>query len=333
MIRFAFLERLERSWPAACRAEVHVVVACSGGADSTALLRGLIERKPDGPGRLIVAHFNHRLRGDESDGDERFVGGLAARFDLAYAVGRDDVAGAAARQGNGIEAAAREARYRFLCDVAAQHDARYVVTAHTLDDQAETVLHRLLRGTGLWGLCGIPRARPLAGGAVGLLRPMLAVRRTEVLEYLAACEQPFRTDSSNRSSDYTRNQLRHDLLPRLARDYNPGVVEALARLATQAEEVRELLSERVEPLAAEAVVRADAQVLEIDRRPLVGVPRHLVREVFIAAWRRCGWPEQSMGFDDWDALVTLAIEDRVPPRMLPGGVVARMRDERLVLTR
>src|SRR5262249_34799970 len=153
---------------------------------------------------------------------------------------RLDIAQRAADAGANRESHARQERYAWLSGMAAILGLPCVATGHTADDQAETMLHRLLRGTGIQGLRGIAARRPLIAG-VELIRPLLTVRRADVLAFLAELGQPFREDSSNCDVDLTRNRIRHELLPLLARDYNPGVVDVLARLAGQAEEVHEVL--------------------------------------------------------------------------------------------
>jgi tRNA(Ile)-lysidine synthase len=164
-----------QAWPPDCWCDVTTLVAVSGGPDSVALLRAMVAVRRPGAGRLIVAHFNHGLRGQQSDDEEHFVRELSARLGLACDVGR--AAPAADSGGWTSEESARRTRYAFLRDVAAQRGARYVATGHTADDQAETVLHRILRGTGIGGLSGIRRHRQLLHG-VSLVRPLLAVRRS-----------------------------------------------------------------------------------------------------------------------------------------------------------
>src|SRR5262249_35984615 len=158
-----------------------------------------------GEGRLILAHFNHRLRGGESDADQAFVEQLASELGLQIVVGRVESDLAAGGSGEGVEGAARRARDEFLTAKAGQSGARYVATAHTADDQVETVLFNLLRGTGLAGLAGIPRLRALAEAAT-IIRPMLDVTRAEVLDYLQLLGKAYRDDSTNRLEEYTRNR-------------------------------------------------------------------------------------------------------------------------------
>src|SRR5262249_48782964 len=134
---------------------------------------------------------------------------------------------------DGVEAAARQARYEFLAKTAHECGARYIATAHTADDQVETILFNVLRGTGLAGLAGIPRMRTL-NESTTLIRPLLDFKRSEIISYLATLNQPYRDDETNQLLDYTRNRIRHDLIPILERDYNPRVRESLLRLAQAA---------------------------------------------------------------------------------------------------
>jgi tRNA(Ile)-lysidine synthase len=205
------------------------VVAISGGADSTALLDALFRWREQKSltGTLTAAHLNHQLRGEESDEDEDFVRQLAARFDLAISVQRIDIAETARREKGNLEAIARRLRYSFLRQVAESSGADIVFTAHTRDDQVETILMRLLRGSGARGLRGILQQRPL-GGQVRLLRPLLTVTRSEVIEHCENYRLNYRNDSSNLSTDLTRNRIRHTLLP-LLRTFNPAIDETLIR--------------------------------------------------------------------------------------------------------
>src|SRR4051812_5247125 len=177
-----------------------LVVAVSGGADSVALLRALVEIGEPG-GRLVVAHLNHGLRGAESDGDEAFVRELCGGLpDVEFRGERIDVRAA----GGNLEAAARRERYAWLSRVAGECGLAWGATGHTADDQAETVLHRLLRGAGLQGLRGIAVGRELRPG-VTVVRPLLGATRAEVLDFLREIGQPFHEDRSNLDLRFTRN--------------------------------------------------------------------------------------------------------------------------------
>jgi len=305
-----------------------MVVAVSGGPDSVALLRALVELRPaDAP--LIVAHLNHQLRGQESDADEAFVAELhtallaAGATSLRLRCQRIDVAAQARAQGDNLEKVARKVRYAWLAEVARQAGVGLVATAHTASDQAETVLHRLLRGTGLQGLRGIATRRTL-DGQVELVRPLLTATRAEVLTYLEEIGQPYRHDDSNFDLGRTRNRIRHELLPHLVERYNPAVVASLCRLARQATETYRQETARAEALLARAERPPAGGVLIFDRARLAAAPRHLVCEVFRLAWAREGWPLAGMGADEWDRLAALVVGDDTAAD-LPGGFRARCR--------
>ena len=215
-------------------------VAVSGGADSVALVR-LLDGMQDEMGiRLAVLHFQHGLRGEESAGDERFVGELAERLGLEFLREEADVAGWAGREGVNLEEAGRRLRTEFFGRMVREGRVTRVATAHTADDQAETVLAHLLRGSGLAGLAGI---HPVAGAVV---RPLLEVRRAELREWLRAMGQEWREDSTNQDTTRLRARLRAELLPQLERDYQPQIAAQLCRLAELAREEEEFAEALVE---------------------------------------------------------------------------------------
>ncbi len=252
------------------RAGERVGVAVSGGIDSVALLRLLIELHRELGIVLSVVHFNHKLRGAESDADQEFVAGLAREHGLEFHTASGDVAQLAAEEGSGVESAARELRYGFFQELLgaggsegsgtagakAQHFEPFnrraesaappqseapaillnkVVTGHTLDDQAETVLMRVIRGTGPRGLGGIfPRIiveHEDDEGYGEIVRPLLGIRRGELEQYLVDIKQPWREDSTNAESKFTRNRVRSLVLPLLEREFNPTVSKNLSELA------------------------------------------------------------------------------------------------------
>jgi tRNA(Ile)-lysidine synthase len=198
-------------------AGTRVIVAVSGGADSVCLLHVLSELCPDSVAG--VAHFNHKWRADASDEDERFVANLATRLALPFFR-----AEATASHGN-LEQEARRARLEFFAGLGAT-----VALGHTRDDQAETVLFRFLRGSGLAGLAGIAPAKN------GIIRPLIDITRAEVEQYLRSRNIPWREDASNLDPRFARNRIRHQLLPQLTRDWNPQLPDTLARLADLARE-------------------------------------------------------------------------------------------------
>jgi tRNA(Ile)-lysidine synthase len=333
-----FIERVGTSWQRHVPEGAGAVVAVSGGPDSVALLRALAGLSVHGtPGPLVVAHVNHGLRGSESDADEDFVRDLSGRLqttvasNLEWSCRRLDTASRVREQGGNLEAVARAARYDWLAGLARERGLRWVATGHTADDQAETVLHRLLRGSGLQGLRGIPPQRVLAEG-VRVVRPLLRLRRAEVLEFLEALKQPFRLDSTNSDATYTRNRIRHQLLPLLASDYNPAITEALCRLAEQAEAVFREVEEAAARLRASAELPRTASLLVFDLRRLAAAPRNLIREALRQAWALEGWPRGAMGFDDWEQLAAVVLGETTALD-LPGGIHARAREHVLQIGR
>ena len=207
--------------------------------DSVALLRLLLELRPELGVVLSVVHFNHKLRSQESEEDEAFVAQLAGKHKLELHRASAEVQTEASTRGRSIETTARELRYEFFQQlVTPDNEGRSqldkVATAHTLDDQAETVLMRVMRGTGTRGLAGIYPVVDLedADEVVGeVLRPLLEVRRQELVAFLNDIGQPWREDSSNRDTKFTRNRVRNLLLPLLEREFNPGVAAGLSELA------------------------------------------------------------------------------------------------------
>jgi tRNA(Ile)-lysidine synthase len=233
-----------------------VGLAVSGGIDSVALLRILLELREELGIVLSVVHFNHKLRGPESEADEQFVAALAGKFELQFICDSDDVAGHAREEGISLETAARELRYGFFrhlirgegnspllptsgrsgapADVAPP-ELDKIVTGHTLDDQAETVLMRLIRGSGLKGMGGIYPRIPVEGDdgetCGEIVRPLLAFRRRELERYLRDVGQDWREDTTNTDAKFTRNRVRKLVLPLLEKEFNPAVVENLAEFA------------------------------------------------------------------------------------------------------
>ena len=226
------------------RAGNRVGVAVSGGADSVGLLRILLELRAELGIVLSVLHLNHRLRGAESDGDEGFVRELAAKFDLELVCEAVDVNKHATKRKLSLEAAARDVRYAFFERLLARRELDKVATAHTLDDQAETVLLKMARGAGTKGLAGIyPR---LSVGALGaIVRPLLGSRRKDVEAYLRKINQGWREDSSNCDLRHTRNRVRHEVLPRLEEHVSPAVRESLAETAEIARAEEEYWSKEI----------------------------------------------------------------------------------------
>src|SRR5712672_3300504 len=233
------------------RAGERVGVAVSGGADSVALLLLLVELRKQLGIVLSVAHFNHKLRGKNSDQDERFVAKLAAKHGLVFQVGWMDVGAKAKRDKANLEGTGRRARYEFFERLVQSGQLDKVAVAHTADDQAETVMGHILRGTGLAGLGGI---HPHVGHIV---RPLLGVRRAELRAYLKSKKQAWREDATNRDTARMRARIRKKLMPILEKQFQAAVVEHLATLAELAREDEAFLEGLVDSRVRRIVERGN----------------------------------------------------------------------------
>jgi tRNA(Ile)-lysidine synthase len=252
-----------------------LAVAVSGGADSVALLRIMLELREELGIVLSVVHFNHKLRGVEAEADERFVARLADRYDLPLHAGSGDVASYAHTQHLSTEAAARELRYQYFQALFATNSVNRIATGHTMDDQAETVLLRLVRGAGTRGLAGIyPQLSSFSPEFIrtqlsvprsqfSVVRPLLATRRKVIEAYLKEIGQDWREDSSNRDLRHARNRVRHGILPRLERTLNPAVRETLAETADMARVEEEYWQNEVAGVLP-GVWQSDQRILKSD---------------------------------------------------------------------
>lgn len=291
-----------------------VVVAVSGGADSVALLD--IMTRLDCGLHLVVAHLNHCLRGAESDADEAFVASLADNYHLPFVSQRCDVADLARRERLSLEDAGRRARYAFLEQTAAQYRGSSIALAHHQDDQAETVLIRLLRGSGGTGLSGM-------AGAAGekLKRPLLQVSRAKLELYLKRRGLTFRTDSTNADTAILRNSIRHELIPFLRR-YNPKVSERLAAtaeiLAGDEELLDGLTQAAYQKLAASESGRVNFQI-----EPLLRESRPLRLRLYRRALFELRGDLMRIGLAHLDAIDRLAASPRPNAEAkLPGAFKA-----------
>ena len=316
---------------------VTLVVAASGGPDSTALLRSLHRLRDEHHLRLHVAHLNHDFRGAEADHDAAFVQRLADALGLPCSIDKQDPIAYQRQRGvSSFEQAAREMRYAFLSAVAASTGAAAVALGHTSDDQAETVLLHVLRGSGLHGLRGMaevaewPWLEPLPGPL--LFRPLLGATKADTAAYCRALGQTYREDSGNYMWRFTRNKVRHDLMPRLSRDYNPRVREALARLSRAASEdldfIEEELARRWPGIAEEG---EGAVSLGIDSLAALhpALRRHALRRAYAAV----AGDARGLGESHLEAVMSLLHGQGYGPLNLPRGVRAHREDGTLELTR
>lgn len=303
-------------------ARTRVIAAVSGGPDSVCLLHLLRELAPSAGFHLAgVAHVNHMLRGDASEEEEKFVAGLAGGMGLPFYCSQEDPR----KAGGNLEQEARRARQRFFASLlgttgpgkggpgsatgeeagrvrwrGGEGKADRVALGHTLDDQAETVLFRLLRGAGIAGLAGI-----LPATAEGLIRPLLGVRRAEVEQYLRDRGIEWRQDSSNREPRFARNRIRHELLPQLERDWNPHLTELLAQLADQACEEQRWWSGEVRR-HSEEVIRASGGGVELHTGQLSVLSRAMARRVVRRAVELAKGSLAGISFPHVEAVIELA---------------------------
>jgi tRNA(Ile)-lysidine synthase len=311
-----------------------VVVGVSGGADSVALLAALRELSGR-PGRqytLVVAHLNHGLRA-QADQDERFVAELAERWRLPCEIHRSSVAAESRRRGQGIEQTGRRLRYDFLRQVAQRHGAACVAVGHHADDQVETVLFRLFRGSHLRGLAGMMASRSLGGGVL-LIRPLLAIRRAEAGAYCRRIGLTWREDASNADTAYRRNFIRNELLPFLRDRLNPQVDQAIRHLAATAAETEEQLRCLGEAALARARKKSagphQGQIL-LDLSALEAETPLIRRYAIRIALERMGVPMRAVTAEHLHQLETMASAGQPAAMDLPDGWLARVEGGTMVI--
>ncbi len=301
----AFAERWEMFAPGD-----RVGVAVSGGADSVCLLHVLMELAPRWNLKLEVLHVDHGLRGAASREDADFVEELARRLGLPFHLER-----APGLEGN-IEEAARELRRRFFFRMIGEAGLNSIALGHTRNDQAETVLFRLLRGAGSSGLAAMRPKTP-----EGIRRPLLEIGRNQILEYLRERRIPWREDHTNAELVFARNRIRHGLLPLLEREWNPAVVDTLCRTAILAAEDEDFWAAEVERAAAQ-VLRQEPGMLVLDCARLAVLPAALRRRVLRWAIARTKGALRGVEFDHIQALMALATRPQGDGRLILPGVDA-----------
>jgi len=305
---------------------LRVAVGLSSGADSVALLRVLAERSGELGLVVHAAHLHHGLRGEEADGDLAFARELAGEFGLPFHEARVDAGATAKEHGETIEEAARRLRYGWFRQLMASGEVDAVATAHTLDDQAETVLAKFLRGAWTEGLSGIHPVVEFPEGRI--LRPVLGTTRAEVEVYLGALRQGWREDSSNRHLTFTRNRIRHELLP-LLEGWNSRLREHLAQMAELARDEEASWTAEVDRIAPQLLLsgrpvrgggRAAGDGLAIDVTRLVALPLALQRRLLRFAAEQLG---TAIDFAATEALRGLALRGRAGQKLeLAGGLRA-----------
>ncbi|HPC94137.1 MAG TPA: tRNA lysidine(34) synthetase TilS [Sedimentisphaerales bacterium] len=311
-----------------------VLVAVSGGADSIALLHVMHRLTSQGAigVELLCAHVNHKLRGAASDGDEAFVIGQARELGLPVVTGTIDVKGYAREHHLSIETAARQLRLDSLAEIARAHHCTAIATGHQKDDNAETVLQRIERGTGLRGLGGIWPSRRAADG-VALVRPLLDCSRVEIVEYLRSRDLSWREDHTNTDCIYTRNRIRHRLLPALQAVSDSPLVEELASLAASARRLHARVAEEART-AATRYVSFGGEEAGVDAAALAGLPEPVRIELLRQMLTRLGLGERDLTRRHYRSLLGLA--GGVPAGRkvsLPDGFFAQRNRNTVLLCR
>jgi tRNA(Ile)-lysidine synthase len=301
-----------------------VACAVSGGADSMALLHGLheVNQRQGRDWQLHVAHLNHGLRA-EAEADAHFVDQAAKNLGILCTIKTIDVAALARQNRQTVEEAGRLLRYEFFEEVATAIGAKIVALGHHADDQAETVLHRIARGTGIHGLAGMPPRRAIrAGSEIEIVRPLLGMRRSELRAYLAEQQIPYRHDPTNDDADAaTRNQIRNRLIPLLRELVNPEIETALIRLAAHAERTSDAVRTFAEEALNRLQIRREARSITLSAQALAVLPRAVQTEVLMLALLRLDAPLQAIDFERIDAAADIAGSQSRNRRVeLPGGV-------------
>ena len=312
-----------------------VLVAVSGGGDSVALLLVLQTLADELETKVTAAHVNHHLRGGQSDGDEAFVQQLCQRLGVPLQIGHHPV-----KSNNGpgnLENQARLLRYRFLCRLAGKQGA-CVATGHTMNDQAETFLMKLVRGAGPAGLAGISprRSNPLRAqgdtGPVAVIRPLLECTRQEVKRYLAHKGQDFRSDASNLDTTFDRNWVRGQLIPQLEDRLNPRLIRTLGRTAALFRQVEEFLEQQASQARIECSSR-QGDHFQVSLLQLLGLPPIVQKTVIRQVLGEIRGTQQGICHGHLEDVLALAEKTSGKQIHLPGNLMVEREFEQLVFRR
>ncbi|MCK4340784.1 MAG: tRNA lysidine(34) synthetase TilS [Phycisphaerae bacterium] len=309
------------------------VLGLSGGPDSTILLHALLalSERAELHWNLFPAHLHHGLRADEADADAAFASDLADELNLPFHSEQVDIRAEVESRGGSLEETARHRRYEFLERVALKTGSELVALAHHADDNAETILHRICRGTGLRGLAGIHDVRPIQPEShIRVVRPLLRQRRSTIEELCAAQGLEIRTDSTNRSLEFTRGRIRNKVMPLLAETLNPQVTDALLRLAEHARWLGTYLEDAAARTFDALVISEHPHYIVLNVRGLLGKQRIIQAEVIRRALALVNPGEQDLAFTHIDAILRLAEDPASGKEVhLPGPVVVRKQYDRL----
>src|SRR5579862_814245 len=304
-----------------------LVVSVSGGIDSMTMLRLMHSIVADWQLHLTVAHFNHRLRGSESDSDETLVRSACKEYGFECSVSSADTHALVKEQKRSLQEIARDLRYSFLIEVCRTVGAATIATAHNADDNIETLLFNLFRGAGVHGLSGIPVSRDHDG--FRLVRPLLFASRNRIHEFAEENKVTFREDSSNLKDDYSRNYIRHHIIPAIREHINGGVSETLGRASALFHELDEYLSSNVAGLSPSVIVSESADEIIINRTRLLELPQLLQESFFISILKKQGVVEAQSALIE--SMISIAHSETGASIDIHNGHAFTRDRERLVL--
>ena len=333
------IDQADQLWPPHRYRDLGVVVGCSGGADSVALARVLAKslQSTESRGFLVLAHFNHQLRGLDSERDAAFVRDLAAQLGADFRVGcalDNGETRQASNEGTRVvrdEASLRDQRRSFFLSVLKQTGARYLALGHSQTDQAETILFRLMRGTGAQGLAGIAPFRPFSAAPdhadFVIARPLLGVSRNDIREALVSAGFEWCEDDSNESLEYRRNWIRSELLPRMESQF-PNVVKAIARAGANQRQWADAIEPLVDQWLERFVVSWEPLRIRLDRDGDTATA--VLTEALRRCWSSKQWPQQAMTQTHWLQSVEL-VRGTGPSTLNFPGSIRTVRDGEVVL--
>jgi tRNA(Ile)-lysidine synthase len=306
-----------------------VLVAVSGGPDSMALLHALVLLAPRYSLKLGIGHLNHCLRPDACDGDAEFVLKLADTLNLPVYSQKVDVGAYRKSHRLSMEEAARRCRYTFLFDTARKKGFRKIALGHQADDNAEQVLMYLLRGSGPLGMAGIPPVRD-----DGVIRPLIGARREKIMHFLQANQIVFRNDFSNLDESFTRNRIRHSLIPNLARQFNPRIVAALNRLSTITREEEKWITDFIDPIYADTLAAQSSDGLLLSSAKLNQLATPVLRRVVRKAIEAIKGDRRRITLTHVEAVAKLLGKGVVSKGIdLPDGIRIELSNTHLVISR
>jgi tRNA(Ile)-lysidine synthase len=310
-----------------------ILLAVSGGADSIALMYALHTLKAESlfDAELHCAHINHQLRGTKADSDEEFVIRLAKKLKLTVTTRRTDVREFARLKKLSIETAARRLRMEALIDIAKANNCSRIATAHQKNDNAETILQRLSRGTGFRGLGGIWPERVFAD-EIKIVRPLLCFRRDEIIEYLQQRNLKWRYDHTNADCTYKRNYIRHRLMPALQREFSGSIAEQLSQLAESARRYYNIVCDRADELWP-SLANCDSGRIVLDLKLLLSEPQPVKVELIRRGLANINCGERKLTQGHYEGILQLAGQNVTGRKMeLPGGFAVRREYGNLIFS-